>query len=73
MKKFAKNIAERVRNSYHVRVTKGDNCTTLQWGKSMYCLSWQVPDGNIDGDGLFVTLEDLEKGKTPILAIAEKI
>jgi hypothetical protein len=37
----------------------------------MYCLSWQVQDGKIDGDGLLVTLEDVEKKKTAILAIAE--
>lgn len=45
----------------------------------IYCLSW-VSKKNllktsgdkiniVDGDGLFVRLEDLEDGKTPILAI----
>ena len=58
-------------NRYHVRVAKNGSRTTLQRGKSVYCLSWQVQDGKIDGDGLLVTLEDVEKRKTAILAIAE--
>ena len=58
-------------NRYHVRAAKNGSRTTVLGPGWIYCLSWQVQDGKIDGDGLLVTLEDVEKRKTAILAIAE--
>ena len=54
--------------------------SNLYWGQSknqlgseyIYCLSWIERDGDYNIVENFVTLEDLEKGKTSVAAIAKK-